>query len=410
MSEVGGLPPTTKRGEKNMFETIFPLSWGLEHPKTDKKVKEILGESLEEIETRVTNCVYKFVDRLFDEEENGLRHYYRADIKYKSELDSGNFLMALNYLMMYDMHQDDGMLDRAEKCFMWAYKNATEIHPMFTWQGGVRDGFKNNELYVKYSGDAFLTAVALYKRTQKEEYLFYIKQFLNFFKQAKKAGFKYKYDTNTYKWSDTGFVWRSFGFPLVSYLELYEVTGDEKYLNEAIAWGEHGLTLQSENGCYYLLDGDFWNSDLTAPELRGLCFLYEITKENKFIESAKRFADWLIKNQNDNGSWPIGIDSDDEVCAPNVGPGDMPNIALGLLRLHMDTGIEKYLDSAIQAIRYSLSMQAVENGKYPLYLDDDNVKWGFWSWEPLLDYSLSGDQSVHHVRGILFLAYYLESI
>lgn len=81
-----------------------------------------------------------------------------------------------------------------EDCFHWAYNHATETHPMFTWQGGVRDGFKHNELYVKYTGDAFLTCIALYRRTKKEEYLFYIKQFHNFFKQAKKAGFKYKYD------------------------------------------------------------------------------------------------------------------------------------------------------------------------------------------------------------------------
>lgn len=394
-----------------MFETIYPDSWGIARPETEsKKVRELLGESVKELENRVTKCVYSFLETLFDEKEQGLRHYYRADQKYYSELDSGNFLMAVNYLTMYDMYNDPKMLERAEACFMWAYRNSTEIHPMFTWQGGVRDGFKSNELYVKYTGDAFLTCVALYKRTRKEKYLFYIKQFHNFFKQAKKAGFKYKYDTNTYQWSDKGFVWRSFGFPVVSYIELYETTGEERYLKEAIEWGDHGLTLQAENGCFYLLDGEFWNSDLTAPEIRGLCFLYELTKEEKYLEAAKKYGDWLIKQQAPDGSWPIGIDSDDEVCAPNVGPGDMPNIAISFIRLHMDTKEEKYLEAALQAVRYSISLQALEGGKYPLYLDDKSVKWGFWSWDPLNDMTLSGDQTVHHVRGILFMAYYIAML
>lgn len=394
-----------------MYETIFPDGWGLPRPgKESPGIKDTLGYSLEELELRVKNCVYSFLDSLYDEEEQALRHYYRGDIQYYSELDSGNYLMAVNYLTMYDRYQDEEMLRKAENCFRWAYRNTTEIHPMFTWQGGVRDGFKSNELYVKYTGDAFLTCTALYKRTRKDEYLFYIKQFHNFFKQAKKAGFKYKYDTNTYQWSDKGFVWRSFGFPVTAYIELYEVTGEERYLQEAVQWGEHGLTLQAENGCFYLLDGEFWNSDLTAPEIRGLNFLYEITGEKKYLNAARRFGDWLIENQSPAGSWPIGIDSDDEICAPNAGPGDMPNIAISMIRLHMNTKDQRYLDSAIRAIRYSLSMQAAEDGKYPLYLEDPGVKWGFWSWEPLNDYSLSGDQSVHHVRGILFLAYYLNNI
>lgn len=394
-----------------MFETIYPENWGIMRPSKEvEKVKELLGYSVQELEERVTNCVYSFLETLFDEKEQGLRHYYRADTKYYSELDSGNFLMAVNYLTMYDMHGAPKMLERAEACFMWAYHHATETHPMFTWQGGVRDGFKPNELYVKYTGDAFLTCTALYKRTKKEEYLFYIKQFHNFFKQAKKAGFKYKYNTDNYQWSDKGFVWRSFGFPVVAYIELYEATGEEKYLAEAIAWGEHGLTLQDENGCFYLLDGEFWNSDLTAPEIRGLCFLYEITREEKYLTAAKRFGDWLIAHQAPDGSWPIGIDADDEVCAPNIGPGDMPNIAISFIRLHMNTGEAKYLEAALCAIRYSISLQAVEGGKYPLYLEDKSVKWGFWSWDPLNDITLSGDQSVHHVRGILYMAYYISKL
>lgn len=391
-----------------MYETIFPTGWGIARPQGENpEVTRLLGHTLDEIEMRARNCVYSFLETLYDPDEKGLHHYYRADRKYRSELDSGNFLMAVNYLTMYDLTGDGLMLSRAEDCFRWGYDHTTETHPMFTWQGGVRDGFKPNELYVKYTGDAFLTCVALYRRTRKDEYLFYLEQFHNFFKQARKAGFCYKYDTNRYEWCSTGFVWRSFGFPVVCYIELYEATGDRHYLDEAILWGEHGLSRQAGNGCFYLLDGAFWNSDLTAPELRGLVFLTELTGDERYLDAACRFADWLLLQQDKDGSWPIGIDDDDEVCAPNVGPGDMPNIAMSLLRLYMRTQDERYFQSALRATRYSLSLQALEGGKYPLYLDDPSVKWGFWSWDPLHDFTLSGDQTAHHIRGMLFMAYYI---
>ncbi|MCU6708741.1 hypothetical protein M6D81_08420 [Paenibacillus sp. J5C_2022] len=395
-----------------MFQTISPQDWGIPVPDEQGKeaVRQMLGLEYDDIQLRAKNAVYVFLDKLYNEKEGALHHYYRADNQYTSEMDSGNFLMAINYLTMYDRYGDGEMLRKAENCFLWAYHNYTEIHPMFTWQGGVRDGFKNNELYVKYTGDAFWTCLALYKRTKKEDYLFYASQFHNFLKQARKAGFKYKYDTNTYKWMDHGFCWRAFGFPVTAYLEFYELTGDERYLEHAIAWGDHGLTLQAEDGSFYLIDGEFWNSDLVAPELRGLVFLYEVTKEDKYLNAAKRFADWLIDHQREDGAWPIGIDSDGEVCAPNVGPGDMPNIGISMIRLHSQTQDRKYLDAAIRTIRYTLAMQAVEDGRYPIHLDDPNVKWGFWSWEPLHDYSLSGDQSVHHVRGLLFISDYIGNL
>lgn len=395
------------------FEVMTPIGWGLAVPCGNgaKKVEEAFGEGYEELLSRVRNAIYEWMDKtLYFPEVKALKHYYRADNHEYGGFDSGNFLMAQNYIVAYDVFDDAQMLEKAENCFFWAYRNCTEIHPMFTWQGGVRDGHKGNELYVKYTGDAFLAANALYRRTRKPEYLFYIKQFHNFFKQAKKAGFKYKYNTDTYKWSDAGYVWRSFGFPIVAYLELYELTGEKKYKDEAVEWGEHALSVQAENGCFYLLDGMFWNSDLTAPDLRGLVFLYEVTGEKKYLDAACRFADWLVKVQGEDGSWPIGIDMDGEVCAPNIGPGDMPNIAISLIRLNMHVDCDEYLKSIVKAIKYSLSLQAVEGGRYPLHLDDPKVKWGFWSWDPLYDYSLSGDQSIHHIRGILFASSYMASL
>lgn len=395
-----------------MHETIIPENWGIKKPDKEgrRKVFKYLGVKYEELEKRWKNAVYKFVVNYFDERVEACHHFYCANNKYLSGLDSGNFLIALNFLTMYDRYDDTEMLNKAEKCFWYAYKNCTDIHPMHSWQGGVKCGEKPWELYVKYTGDAAITAIALYARTKNDRYLFCLKQFHNFFKQARQQGFKFKFNTNTYEWADVGYCWRSFGLPLVAYIEMYEITREEKYLKHARAWADYGVSLQADNGCFYLLDNMFWNSDLSAPELRGLTFLYEITGEEKYLNSAIKFADWLIEHQREDGSWPIGIDREDEVCAPNVGPGDAPNVGISLIRLHKVTGEEKYLNSAIRTVKYSIKMQATEGGAYPYYLDDPMVHWGFWSWEPLLDYSLSGDQSVHHIRGMMFIADYLANL
>lgn len=395
-----------------MYETITPQTWGI--PLPDEAGKQRAGARLgipyADIAARAKHAIYDFLDRLYNSEAGALHHYYRADTAYLSEMDSGNYLMALNYLVAYDRYQDEAMLHKAANCFQWAYDHCTESHPMFTWQGGVRDGFKSHELYVKYTGDAFWACLALYRRTRDDRYLFYIRQFHNFMKQARRAGFMYKYDTRTYQWTDTGFCWRAFGYPVTAYLELFEITGDVRYREHALAWGEHGLTLQAPNGAFYLLDGQFWNSDLAASELRGLVFLYEETGDPRFLDAARCYADWLLAHQREEGAWPIGIDLDDEICAPNIGPGDTPNIGISLLRLHRATGAAAYLDAAVKTLHYSLALQAVEDGRYPLHLNDPHVKWGFWSWEPLYDYSLSGDQSVHHIRGMMFIPDYLAHI
>lgn len=52
-----------------MFETISPSGWGLQAAgKRNARVEELLGYSPEELELRCKNCVYQFLDSLFDEE------------------------------------------------------------------------------------------------------------------------------------------------------------------------------------------------------------------------------------------------------------------------------------------------------------------------------------------------------
>lgn len=372
---------------------------------TADAVVERLGLGLAELEQRCTLAIEQFVTRTYDPAVGAAHHYYAAPEKRYDEFDSGNFLIAINFLNHYDRSGDEAMLVRAENCYRWAYEHVTETHPMFSWQGGVRDGFKPTELYVKYTADAFTTALALHARRPDDSYLLHMTQYYSFIKQARGAGFCFTYDVEHHRWLDNGFVWRGFGGPILACLQAWDSLGDQKYLNEAAAWAEFGLSQQADDGGLYLLDGLYWNSDLTASELRAFVHMYEVTDDQRYLIAARRFADWLCQQQRSDGSWPIGIDRDLEVCAPNAGPGDMPHIAMALLRLHRAQPDSGHLAAAVAAVRYAIGQQLSEEGQE--YWQDENARWGFWSWDPRYDYTLSGDQVVHHVRGILAVADYL---
>lgn len=388
------------------YAVVSSADWKLGSGKVDDVlVTEVLGHPYAELEDRCRNAVEQFVVGTYDESVGAARHYYSARDQRMDEFDSGNFLIALNFLTMYDRYGDEEMLNRAESCYRWAYDNCTETHPMFTWQGGVRDGFAPHELYVKYTADAFITALALHARRPSADFEHHIVQYHSFLKRARRAGFKFTFNRQTYAWTDVGFSWNGFGGPVLAYLQAHETLGDSGFLDEALLWGRYGLDRQGGDGGYYLLDGEFWNSDLTALELRALVHLHEVTGEADYLNAARRYADWLVKHQRDDGAWPIGIDLDGEVCAPNVGPGDMPNIAMSLVRLHMAHPEQVYLDAAVGAVRFAIGTQLASPGQR--YWDDPRARWGFWSWVPAYDWTLSGDQVVHHVRGIMMLADYL---
>ena len=91
------------------------------------------------------------------------------------------------------------------------------------------------------------------------------------------------------------------------------------------------------------------------------------------------------------------VDRDGNVVVSTVGPGDMPNIAIAWLQLFHVTDARPYLDAALRAFAYSLSMQVLPDSDDP-YANDPAICWGFWSWDPYYDYTQSPDQATHHPR------------
>ncbi len=385
---------------------ISPQDWGLKAVHTASLDQiEGLGISAAELEKRIHNCTYFWAQRHYDPAAGAFYGFYSAPNQRFEPPQTVNLIAPWQFLATYDHYQVDTLLEQAERATDWFYRHFVVTHPMSVVIGGVRESLPEGELWTKFAAEFVLLNAGLYTRTNKPTYRERAEQSGMFLIQSMRHNFAPKYDTRLNEWRAKG--WQSFGRVIEAFLILNEITGAEVWRDRAVQWGDYGLTLLADDGGLYLIDDEYFNTDIAADELRAFTFLHELTARGDYLSAAERFAGWLIEHQREDGAWPLTIDRDGNIVVPTVGPGDVPNIAIALLRLHAVTGKAAYLDAALRALRYSLSVQVLPDSEQP-YSDDPNVQWGFWSWMPYYDYTVSGDQATHHVRGFLFALDYLK--
>lgn len=395
------------------FGLISPQDWGLAVADVDARSPANatsfadVGASPGDLDRRIRANTYQWLPRQFDEEEGAFHGFYSAPRQHLDFPQTVNLIAPWQLLAAYDRYEDKKLLTMARRAADWFYRHFVVTHPMSVVIGGARDGLRSEELWTKFAAEFVISAVGLHRRTGEAKYLDQARQSAGFLIQSARHEFSPKYNEETGKWQDWG--WQSFGRVIEAFLELEQVTRDASWGERALQWGAFGLTLQAPDGSFYLIDEDYFNTDIAADELRALVFLYERTKEGRYLASACHFADWLLSWQREDGAWSLTLDRDSNVVVPTVGPGDVPNIGIALLRLHHTTDNERFLQAALRAFRYSLSRQVLPNSSEP-YADDPRVQWGFWSWDPYYDYTVSSDQSTHHVRGMMFLLDYMETV
>lgn len=391
-----------------MRMSVSPRDWGLE-PSTEKASDALipLGMDKEDLERRCRENTYGWLFRQFNEEIGAFCGYYDPWSKTFNEPQTANLIAPFQLIATFDRYEDEQLLHTAQRACEWLHEHMVETHPMSFVLGGVRDNLKPTQLWTKYTADYVMLNLALYDRTGDEVCLDRAIQSGRFLLQAQNHDFAPKYDHRIEQWMPKG--WQSFGRVVVAMLALYDIAEDKEWMNWAVAWAEYGAKLQAPDGCFYLVNDDYYNSDVVADEMRALVRMYRRTGRRIFLDAALRFADWHVDHQRRNGSWWLSVDRYGTTVGDFVGPGDVPNIAISLMMMHRMTGEIKYLASAVRALRYSLCVQATPDSGAP-YLNDPNVVWGFWSWDPYYDYTLSSDQSTHHVRGYLFFLDYFLSL
>lgn len=391
-----------------MYGIISPRDWGLQPADAKQLLAWLdLGIAADEWEERGRKATYQWLMRNWREEEGAFAGHCKVAEGSFEAPQLTNLIAPWQCLAAYDRYGDEEMLKKARRAADWLYKNLTETHPMSMVVGGVKDSWCLEEVWTKFAAELLILNLGLYVRTEQGEYLHRAIQSARFLTQAEMHGHATKYNLREQRWIQDG--WQSFGRVIEAFLYLYEVTQGSQWLAQALAWGEYGLTLQAPDGCFYLINGEYYNTDIAADELRALTFLYEQTGQIHFRAAAERFADWHLQTQRADGAWLLTVDRFANPVSEYVGPGDMPNIAVALLRLHKATGETRYLAGALKAMRYAISRQVIPGCGHP-YADNENALWGYWSWDPYYDYTMSGDQVTHFARGLWLTIDYLAGL
>ena len=387
--------------------TVSPQSWGLERSNgKDSKHLAAMGVPKAELEERARRNTHSWLPRQFDDKVGAFRGFYDPRSKDFAPPQTANLIAPFQLIAAFDRYGDEKFLVMARRAADWLELHMVESHPMSLVLGGVRDNIKPTELWTKYTADYVTLNLALHERLEDEELLRRAVQSSKFLLQSQNHGFAPKFDHAPEDWIPRG--WQSFGRVVVAMIALQEFTDDEEWLDRAMLWAEHGVGLQAADGCLYLINDDYYSSDIAADEIRGLVRVYWRTGRQRFLNAAARFADWHLANQLPNGAWPLSVDRWGVAVTDYVGPGDIPNIAIAMLLMHKATGNNDYLASAVRAIRYSMTQQCFPTDKCK-FCKDPNIQWGFWSWDPRYDFTMSSDQSTHHVRGYwFFLDYFLS--
>jgi hypothetical protein len=388
---------------------ISPHGWGLCPAEGDgHPVLEALGLSKDDLENRARRNTYEWLPRQFDDDAGAFHGYYDARSGMLTEPQTVNLIAPFQCMAAFDRFRDEQFLEMARRCGDWLDDYMVETHPMSLVAGGVRDNIKPTQLWTKYTADYVTLNLGLWERLQDEVYLSRAVASSRFLLQSQNHHFAPKYDHFHESWLTRG--WQSFGRVIVALIALQEFTDDKAWLERAKAWAEYAATIQADNGCFYLINAIYYSSDMAADEIRALIRVYLRTEDERFLDAALRFADWHLETQRPDGAWHLSEDRWGVPVTEYVGPGDMPNIAIALLLAHKASGKPEYIESAARALRYSLKQQQIPDGEDRPYDDDPNTHWGFWSWDPPYDYTMSADQSTHHVRGYWFFLDYLLSL
>nr|NIP28756.1 hypothetical protein [Phycisphaerae bacterium]NIX32569.1 hypothetical protein [Phycisphaerae bacterium] len=357
-----------------MYGIISPADWGLKSADGQSlQPWGQLGIDASDWEERARQATYHWLMRNWNEGAGAFNGHYRVAEHAFQEPQLTNLLAPWQLMAAYDRYEDADLLHKAQRSADWLYAHLVETHPMSMVVGGVRDAWRPEEVWTKFTAEFVILNLGLYTRLQEEEYMRRALESVRFLVQAELHDHATKYDHQRQRWIPRG--WQSFGRIIEAFLYLYEITQDNRWLGRALSWGEWSLTLQAPDSAFYLINREYYNSDIAADELRALTFLYEQTRLPQFLRAAERFADWHLQNQRPSGAWLLTIDRFSRPVSEYVGPGDVPNIAMALLRLHRATGEPRYVASALKAMKYVLTRQVTPGSSQP-YVEDENALWG----------------------------------
>ncbi|MGM0582451.1 MAG: hypothetical protein ACQETL_17365 [Bacteroidota bacterium] len=168
-------------------------------------------------------------------------------------------------------------------------------------------------------------------------------------------------------------------------------TDKKRYIKQAERLGQWLLTIQDENG--------YWNGGIhppsesnpsvfnTAQILLGLCALYDVTDEEKWLENADQGAIWLAKGINQEGVWEEGNYTD-------FNPSYYTRVAWPMLLTAMKSNNKVVKEASVKVLD-RIKQDKLENGIFKA--------WGFFEDKPAFTHTMA-----YTLRGYIESAFLLD--
>lgn len=152
------------------------------------------------------------------------------------------------------------------------------------------------------------------------------------------------------------------GYIIPTFYDYAEFSGENEWRERAVQMADWEIEVQMETGAVQA--GLYKGADEprkpavfnTGQVILGWCRAYVETKDERYLQAAKRAGDWLIDVQSEDGAWRVSSsETETSVHAYDV------RTAWSLLEIYDITKEEKYCDSAKAKIDWTLKQQ-LKNG------------------------------------------------
>jgi uncharacterized protein YyaL (SSP411 family) len=196
--------------------------------------------------------------------------------------------------ILYKMNDTQKYLERAKSCYQYLIKIS---------KNGAIPAFEDNNYYVFDTGIFVNGLLDLYEVDYNEEYLIEAKRSADWILS--------NFDGNSFAPSTSLgkiFWYHKSSIHLVKMaiplLKLSKISGEDNYQQVAIKILDQFAKLQNSNGSFLVnTDSEVVMAHPHCYATEGYLYAYYFLKDSKYLEIAKNASDWLIKNQNVDGSF-----------------------------------------------------------------------------------------------------------
>ena len=156
------------------------------------------------------------------------------------------------------------------------------------------------------------------------------------------------------------------GQGLFGWVAAHEATGDERYATAAGRAADWLVTNMDDDGAWRRNLSMITTASVCAYNVRcswALAYAGTVLREERFLDAARRNADWTAAQQNDAGWYEHTAFSEGEDPTLHA----ISYVIEGLLGVHAFTGEERYLHSARRALDHLVAVHRAEGRLHGIY-------------------------------------------